>query len=60
VPVSANVDELATLTFTAQATDPDAGQTVAFSLAGAPAGSFINPDTGEFSWTLGEMNLPGT
>ena len=39
------------ITFTATATDPDAGQTRTFSLTGAPAGATINGSTGAFSWT---------
>ncbi|HET9252234.1 MAG TPA: putative Ig domain-containing protein [Candidatus Eisenbacteria bacterium] len=39
------------VTFTATATDPDAGQSLTFSLApGAPAGATIHPSTGAFSW----------
>jgi FG-GAP-like repeat/Putative Ig domain len=53
------VDELTTLTFTATATDPDAGQTLTFSLAsGAPAGATINASTGVFSWTPTEAQGP--
>jgi hypothetical protein len=46
-----------TLTFTASATDPDAGQTVSYSLVGAPSGAAIDPVTGVFSWTptLGQV-----
>jgi hypothetical protein len=46
-----------TVTFTAQATDPDfPAQTLTFSLdAGAPAGASIHPTTGVFSWTPGEV-----
>ncbi len=41
-----------TVTFTASATDPDAGQTLTYSLgAGAPTGAAINPGTGAFTWT---------
>ena len=40
-----------TLTFTATATDPDKGQTLTFSLIGAPAGASINATTGVFTWT---------
>lgn len=40
-----------TLTFTASATDPDAGQTVAYSLVGAPSGASIDSVTGAFTWT---------
>lgn len=39
------------LTFTAGATDADAGDTLAFSLQGAPAGAAIDSETGVFSWT---------
>ncbi|GGB92486.1 N,N-dimethylformamidase beta subunit family domain-containing protein [Dyadobacter sediminis] len=39
-----------TLTFTATATDPDAGQTKSFSLTNAPNGATINSATGAFSW----------
>ena len=39
------------ITFTATATDPDAGQTRTFSLTGAPAGATINSSTGAFGWT---------
>jgi outer membrane protein assembly factor BamB len=39
------------LTFTAAATDPDAGQTLSYTLIGAPTGATINPTTGDFTWT---------
>jgi GH43 family beta-xylosidase len=39
-----------TLTFTNVATDPDAGQTLTFSLPTAPAGATLNPTNGIFSW----------
>ena len=42
----------ATTTFTASATDADLpSQTLTHSLVGQPAGAFIDPDTGVFSWT---------
>jgi DNA/RNA endonuclease G (NUC1) len=50
VPPAATVPELATYTFTAQASDVDSA-TLAFSLVGAPAGASINPSTGQFAWT---------
>jgi N-acetyl-anhydromuramyl-L-alanine amidase AmpD len=54
------VNELATLSFTATATDPDAGQTQTFSLdSGAPAGATINGSTGAFTWTPTEAQGPG-
>jgi len=40
-----------TLRFTAKATDVDNGQTLTFSLIGAPAGASINATTGVFTWT---------
>ena len=40
-----------TLTFTAAAADPDAGQTKTFSLINAPAGAVIGATSGAFSWT---------
>ena len=46
------VDEEATLTFTATATDPDIpANTLSFSLEDAPAGATIDSETGVFSWT---------
>src|SRR5439155_6646917 len=47
------VNELATLAFTATATDSDVpANTLTFSLdAGAPAGATIGASTGAFSWT---------
>src|SRR5204862_5738595 len=39
------------LTFTAKATDIDAGQTKTFSLIAAPAGTSIVATTGVFKWT---------
>lgn len=39
------------LTFTASATDPDADQTLAFSLSGAPSGAAIDAASGVFAWT---------
>jgi hypothetical protein len=40
------------LTFTATATDADAGQTLTFSLINLiPTGAAIDPSTGVFTWT---------
>jgi hypothetical protein len=48
------------LTFTASATDPNAGQTLTYSLdPGAPASASINPSSGVFSWTPAESDGPG-
>lgn len=38
------------LTFTAVASDPDAGQTLMFSLQNAPTGATIDAQTGLFTW----------
>ena len=55
------IDELATLTFTAAATDSDIPvQTLAFSLVGAPIDATIDPATGAFSWTPTEAQGPAT
>ena len=43
----------ATLTFTVSASDPDAGQTLAFSATNLPAGASFNAATRTFSWTPG-------
>jgi hypothetical protein len=54
------VTESKRLTFTAAATDPDAGDTLAFSLSpDAPTGAVIHPDTGVFEWTPSEAQGPG-
>ncbi|HET9251866.1 MAG TPA: putative Ig domain-containing protein, partial [Candidatus Eisenbacteria bacterium] len=53
------VNEQALLSFTATATDPDAGQTLTFSLgAGAPVGAAITAG-GNFTWTPTETQGPG-
>ena len=53
------VNELQTLSFTATATDADAGQTLTFLLdAGAPAGASISAG-GAFTWTPTEAQGPG-
>jgi len=59
-PIGAQtVDELALLSFTAVGSDPDAGNTLTYSLVGAPAGSSIVPSTGVFTWTPTEAQGPG-
>jgi hypothetical protein len=60
-PGNKTTNELALLAFTVTASDPDAGQTLTFSLdAGAPAGASIGATTGAFSWTPTEAQGPGT
>jgi hypothetical protein len=46
------LDEGSPLTVSAMATDPDAGQTITYSLGpGAPAGAAIDAHSGVFTWT---------
>jgi hypothetical protein len=64
-PVLASIpDQMANegqlLQFTAPASDPDAGQTLSFSLASAPSGATINKDSGVFSWTPQPGQAPST
>ncbi len=55
-PITGN--ELALMTFTATATDPDIGQKIRFSLGNAPSGATITRD-GLFTWTPSEVQGPG-
>jgi hypothetical protein len=51
VPTNATIDELASYSFTATASDVDVpAQQLTFSLIGAPSGATINSNTGQFSW----------
>jgi hypothetical protein len=63
VPGSVTTAPGSPISFTATATDMDIvnghGNTLTFSLVGAPSGASIDPDTGAFSWTPGDFNLPG-
>ena len=60
-PGNRTVNELSPLTFTLSATDPDAGQTITYSMdAGSPAGATINGSTGAFAWTPTEAQGPGS
>lgn len=51
--------ELANFTLQATATDPDAGQTLTYSLQSAPSGMTITPG-GLISWTPTEVQGPGS
>jgi len=57
---SVSIPENVNHTFTASATDPDAGQTITYSLSGAPAGATIGASNGVFNWTPTEAQGPGT
>jgi len=52
------IDELTNFSFTSSATDAD-GNTLSYSLSGAPAGASINSSTGVFTWTPTEAQGPG-
>lgn len=52
------IDEEKPLAFTATASDADAGQTLTFSLSGAPSEASIDQSTGVFSWTPTESQGP--
>ncbi|MFJ5791017.1 putative Ig domain-containing protein [Lysinibacillus sp. NPDC093197] len=53
------VNEESQLTFKASATDAD-GDTLTYSLVGAPTGASINATTGVFTWTPTEAQGPGS
>ena len=53
-----SIPEMLLFQFDASATDID-GDTLTFSLIGAPDGASIGPVTGEFSWTPSETQGPG-
>ena len=53
-----SVDEGTLLTFDADASDPDATDTLTFSLVSAPTGASIDPVTGVFTWTPTEDQGP--
>ncbi|MGA2502151.1 MAG: putative Ig domain-containing protein, partial [Tepidisphaeraceae bacterium] len=56
-----NVNEQTNLSFTAQASDADAGQTLTYALGGTvPTGVSFSTTTGAFSWTPTEAQGPGT
>jgi uncharacterized delta-60 repeat protein len=60
IPANATTVRGVPVTLTASATDPDllngVGNTLTYSLVGAPAGAMIDPDTGAFTWTPGELD----
>ena len=56
-----NVNESEPVSFTATASDPDLpANTLSYSLAGAPEGASIHPDSGLFAWTPTEAQGPGS
>ena len=57
VPANAEIVFGNALALNASATDPDAGDTLTFSLIGAPGGMSINPTSGAISWTPAEAQV---
>jgi hypothetical protein len=57
---SQTVKELTTLQVTNVATDPDAAQTLSFSLVSPPNGMHIDPSNGVITWTPDQTQSPGT
>jgi hypothetical protein len=54
------INEGSTLSLPVQATDPDPGATLTYSLDSAPAGASIDPNTGLFTFTPGDGPLTTT
>ncbi len=54
------VDEQTQLTFTASITDDGEADNVALTAENLPTEASFDPNTGEFSWTPGESDGPGT
>jgi len=60
VPGPQVVNELTTLNFSVNATDPDIpANIITLSASGLPAGSTFDPSTGQISWTPSEAQGPG-
>mgnify|MGYP001576242786 CR=1 FL=1 len=53
------IPELSLHSFTAVATDMNFGDTLAFSMVGAPSGATLDSSTGVFNWTPSEAQGPG-
>ena len=59
VPADQTINELSLLSVSASATDPNIPpKTLTFSLASAPVGMSINPNTGLITWTPSEAQGP--
>jgi hypothetical protein len=57
---SRTVSQGSLLSFTAAATDPNVGQHLTYGLHGAPAGAWVDYQTGAFRWTPSANQAPGT
>jgi len=55
-----DIDEGREFTLTPFASDPDAGDSLQFSLVSAPSGMTINPSTGQLRWLTSEGTGPRT
>jgi len=61
VPATQTVNELATLSVSASATDSDIpANPLTFALVSAPTGMTINPSSGLITWTPSQAQSPGT
>ncbi|MCP3993782.1 MAG: DUF5011 domain-containing protein, partial [bacterium] len=58
-PATLSVVEHQEVAFSASAGDIE-GDTVTFSIAGAPSGAAMDPSSGAFTWTPGESHGPGS
>ncbi len=54
------VNEGSKISFVVSAADGNPGDTVTYSVSGAPPGAAFNPATGKFSWTPAESQGPGS
>jgi hypothetical protein len=54
------LDEKTQLTFKASAVGANASSSLVFTLPWAPAGAWIDPESGAFTWTPSERQGPGT
>lgn len=59
-PGNQTVNEGSNLAFTLSATDSNTGQTISYSMTGAPNGATLNATTGAFSYTPGYDVAPNT
>ncbi len=54
------INEGSELSFVVSAADGNPGDTITYSVSGAPPGAAFNPATGKFSWTPAESQGPGS
>lgn len=59
-PSNVSIPEETPWTLQLVGSDPNAGQTLTYSLTSAPSGATVNPSTGLISWTPSEAQGPGS